>query len=48
VTPGNNTLSAGKCRLSLASTTTVYLVAQAGFASGTNTAFGQLSARRMR
>jgi hypothetical protein len=35
-------------RLSIASTTTVYLVADAFFASGTSTAFGGIYARRAR
>jgi len=35
-------------RLSLASTTTVYLVASAVFASGTESAYGYIEARRMR
>jgi len=42
------TLPAGKIRLSLAATTSVYLVALASFPSGTTTAFGSLSARRRR
>jgi len=35
-------------RLSLASTTTVYLVAQAGLSAGSLKAYGRISARRMR
>lgn len=35
-------------RVSLASTTTYYLVAQAGFTTNTMSAYGQLRARRMR
>jgi len=35
-------------RISLAATTTVYLVAQAAFSAGTNTAYGTLRARRVR
>ena len=35
-------------RLSIAATTTVYLVAQAAFSAGTNAAYGTIRARRMR
>ena len=36
------------CRLSLASTTTVYLIGEALFGSGTVSAYGVITARRMR
>lgn len=35
-------------RISLSATTTIYLVAQAVFASGSNSAYGTISARRVR
>jgi hypothetical protein len=41
-------LPLAKCRLSLAATTTIYLVAWATFPSGTTTAYGVISARRAR
>jgi hypothetical protein len=41
-------LPVGPCRLSLATTTTVYLVAQSTFVTSTNGAFGELRARRLR
>jgi hypothetical protein len=48
--PAGNALteSIGPVRLSLASTTTVYLVQQTTFTTSTCTAFGQISARRRR
>lgn len=45
---GGNTINTGRVRFSLASTTTIFLVTQAAFASGTCTAFGFLSCRRVR
>jgi hypothetical protein len=42
------TLAISPTRLSLAATTTVYLVSGADFASGTVTAYGTIAARRMR
>ena len=42
------TLNTGRLRLSLASTTTVFLVAESSFGSGTSTAYGFLSCRRVR
>lgn len=44
----NQTIPAGQMRISLASTTTVYLVAQALFATNTLAAFGFIGARRVR
>jgi hypothetical protein len=44
----NPTVTAGPRRLSLATTTTVYAVAQSGFSGGTTSAYGQLRARRVR
>jgi len=41
-------VSVGPCRISIASTTTVYLVAQSAFTVSTNAAYGKLRARRMR
>lgn len=38
----------GPARFSLASTTTIYIVAQSGFGTSTNTAYGLLRARRVR
>ena len=48
--PAGNALteSIGPVRISLASTTTVYLVQQTAFTTSTCTAFGQISARRRR
>jgi len=43
-----NTMNVGPIRLSLASTTTVYLVTQESFSTSTCTAFGQIFARRRR
>ena len=45
---GNNVLGVGTMRISLAATTTVYLVAQAGFAVSTMTVYGFIGARRVR
>lgn len=42
------TIPMGMTRFSLAVTTTVYLVAVAGFTTGTTTSFGTIRARRMR
>lgn len=41
-------VSVGATRLSLAATTTVYLIAQASFAVNTASAYGQIRARRVR
>jgi hypothetical protein len=41
-------LPLARCRMSLAATTTVYLVAYATFPSGTTSAYGVISARRVR
>jgi hypothetical protein len=41
-------MTAGPCRFSLASATTIYLLALAGFGSGTVQAYGHIEARRMR
>jgi hypothetical protein len=43
-----DSVSLPRKRISLAATTTVYLVAQSTFSAGTVTAFGQMSARRVR
>lgn len=48
VTGGRAALPTGTVRLSLASTTTIYLVAFAGFSVSTLTAFGFIAARRAR
>ena len=45
---GDLTQIAGKVRVSIAATTTVFLVAQATFTVGTCTGFGTLRARRIR
>ena len=42
------TLDSGPIRVSIAATTSVFLVAQASFSAGTVSAFGTVSARRMR
>ncbi len=42
------TLPIGPCRISLAATTTIYLVAQCGFGTNTAAAYGTLHARRAR
>jgi hypothetical protein len=42
------TLDSGPVRLSIAATTTVFLVAQATFSAGTVSAFGTIRARRVR
>lgn len=47
-TAGSSILPTGTTRKSLASTTTVYLVAQADFGGGTVTAYGFIGARRVR
>lgn len=48
-TPGSTLrLPTGTTRVSLASTTTVYLVVAAGFATSTMTAYGKITARRRR
>jgi hypothetical protein len=48
-TSGNCAFPAGKMRLSLASTTTVYLIGQSTFTGGTsNSAYGYIGARRVR
>jgi hypothetical protein len=44
----NNTLSLAPSRISLSATTTVYLVAQSTFATGTVSAYGFIGARRVR
>jgi len=45
---GQSSLEPGVTRLALAATTTVFLVTQATFSSGTTTAYGILQARRVR
>lgn len=47
-TSGTNSLSTTTVRLSIAATTTVYLVAQGTFSAGTLTGYGTIRARRMR
>ena len=42
------TFSAGKTRINISSTTTIYLVAQSTFSVSTLTAYGSITARRMR
>lgn len=44
----NNTVQAGMVRMSLATTTTVYLIADANFTTSTLSAYGFIGARRMR
>lgn len=46
--PSANTVTAGPARFSLTTTTTVYLVVNAGFAVSTCSAYGLLRARRIR
>jgi hypothetical protein len=48
VTGAGFVMSTGSCRVTLASTTTLYLVAQANFAISTNAAYGFIGARRVR
>jgi hypothetical protein len=47
-TGGGGTLPVGQTRVSLAATTTVFLVAQSGFSAGTSSAYGFIGARRRR
>ena len=47
-TGGNHTTNPGTVRISLASTTTIYMVAFANFATSTCSAYGYLAARRRR
>lgn len=47
-TGGTQGISTGPTRISVASTTTVYLVANAAFTTSTMTAYGSISARRIR
>lgn len=47
-TGGRNDLSAGMTRISVASTTTVYLIGRASFAVNTMSAYGFIGARRVR
>ena len=47
-TAANPVIATGPCRILLSVTTTVYLVAQAGFAAGTAAAYGKMTARRER
>lgn len=44
----NNTLSVGPMRISLSGTTTIYLIGRATFAISTMTAYGTITARRVR
>ena len=46
-TTGTNILSTGRARISINSTTSVFMVGFCAFASGTCTGFGKISARRM-
>lgn len=48
MTGGNPIIQTGVVRMSLASTTTVYLIAQAGFAVSTASVYGFIAARRIR
>ena len=48
LTSSLGTISLTRKRISIASTTTVYLVSQATFSAGTASAFGGISARRVR
>lgn len=47
-TSETNSTTLPRKRISIAATTTVYLVAKAGFSAGTVTAFGSITARRVR
>lgn len=44
----NFTVTAGRARISLSATTTIYLVTQCGFSTSTMSAYGKISARRAR
>lgn len=48
VTGGDVTLATGTIRISIASTTTIYLGAQSGFSVSTNASYGFIGARRAR